>query len=194
VAKAETFKQTKELQDLVFKIPESGMNYLRKYRVTDEDVEIFKIGWSNAFQRVVFPYYNPNNIYEFSWMRSLRDDQKPKWLFNGNKYYGSYWFWHNVEERTYPLIITEDVISAIRCFEFGDILALGGTHFEKEDVSRIILEYKDIILWLDGDKAGREVAKKFCKKWSPWRNVKNIKTKADPKTYSQQQIQEILNL
>lgn len=186
-------KTPKILQDLSFEIPESGMNYLRKYRITDKDIKDFKIGWSDEFQRVVFPYHDQNDleaVFLYSWMRDPTGLRKPKWLYNEIKMNAPYW-WHKDAWRQI-LIITEDVISAIRCSHFGDILALGSTNWNKESITTILLQYDKIVIWLDGDKAGREASRKFCKKWGLLREVKEIVTKQDPKAYSKKQIQGIL--
>ena len=196
--KSETIKVSKKLQDYSLNIPKLGMNYLKKYRITDKSIKRFKIGWSEEFQRLVFPYYLDYD-YKFSWMRDPTGLKYPKWLYNKGRKDMPYWFHHGdlyVHDNCQhfnSLIITEDVISAIRCYEGYDILALGGTNFEKESISEIILQYNRIILWLDGDKAGRTAAKKFCKKWSPWREVIDIRTKKDPKEFSTNEIKEILN-
>lgn len=196
-------KIPKTLQDLSFDLPKEARNYLNKYYVTYDDQRIFTIGWSEEFQRVVFPYYlkgsYQDDVYQYAWLRDITGLKQPKWLYLGPK--NSFPFYlpkiRFTEEDAIKyfktLVITEDVISAIRCHKYSDSLALGGLNFKKESLSKILLRYQKLIVWLDGDTAGRNASHKFADYYKIFRDIHEIRTKKDPKEFSPKEIEEILN-
>lgn len=178
-------------KDFSFILPVAAKKWLGSYRITDQLINEFNIGWSNKLKRLIFPFYKGNTLV-FSWMRDISGLQKSKWLFNGIKNKFLYHFKYN--KGNSKLVITEDVISAIRCSQHNvDILALGGLNYKNPLLLPILLEYNKILVWLDGDIAGRNAATAFKKYYNLLRPIQLIKTKSDPKEYSNKEIQEILN-
>lgn len=103
---------------------------------------------------------------------------------------GSRWF-DLLRDSSDYLVIVEDALSAIKVFESGfSALSLLGTSLKKETYSFLInyLKYnkwlKHIIIWLDGDEAGQEGARKLKQQLSIYGSVKNIVTAKDPKELS----------
>lgn len=188
---SERKKTSKVFHEYDSEIPDIGLKHLRKYRVTQRLQDLFRIGWSREYQRVVFPYYKDSKLL-FAWLRDPTGLKQPKWLFAGKKGIEPYYFMRPDTLYYTNLIITEDVVSAIRCSAFADILALGGTNFKDPSLLPIFLKYPILTVWLDGDKAGRDAATAFKKRYHVTRPVKIIRTKADPKVYSDREIQEIL--
>lgn len=95
------------------------------------------------------------------------------------------------------ICVVEDYISAVRLSEFIPSLCLFGTSLKSSGLTKI-LEFKNIILWLDGDNPGQQAAKKISLKLcdiikynqrrTPYKplnyTINNIATDLDPKCYS----------
>ena len=105
------------------------------------------------------------------------------------------------------VILVEDYISAIRLEEFADVYCLFGTYLNRGEVKPLLDEYDEVILWLDGDEAGRKGVKnitkqlnykinenkrKFPLKYPKGWSIVNITSKEDPKYYSPTQVKEFL--
>lgn len=104
------------------------------------------------------------------------------------------------------IVLVEDYISAIKVSGVIPSMCLFGTKL-KENQLEECLRYRNIIIWLDGDKPGQDGANKIYKKLcdtikyrcklnafnSMCYNVRIITTDNDPKTYSSTEINTILN-
>ncbi len=154
--------------------------------------------WSKQYNRVVFPIYEIGTegehdtfIIVAAWMRSITSEHKPKWLFAGDRS-KVFYYRNNVNYITKKLVITEDVISAIRVSSLCDSIALGGINSNNDSLTSYFKHYEQLLVWLDGDKAGRNGAEDFRKQYKLKNNIKIIRTKRDPKEYSYEEIEEIL--
>lgn len=173
-------------------IPLSETYFLDQFYIKNR-INIF---WSEKYQRICFPYNNGKSC----WMRTLDKTKKDKWVFVGEKclYWTTKIFYQDMMDGAYEncffnvLVITEDVISGLRCNEVCDSAALGGTNVNQKELLPILLQYDKIILWLDGDKAGQSAAQKFIKRYKHLRPIKSICTKKDPKCYSPVELEKYL--
>lgn len=106
-----------------------------------------------------------------------------------------------------PIVIVEDILSAIRVSAVCRTVCLHGLFLKTEVAKDIIKHNNTIILWLDGDNRGQEAAVKIktllqaCyEEWLKTRVfsnvikiVSNVSTKNDPKTYSDSEIRSIID-
>lgn len=176
-------------------LPEKAIEYLREYYITREHINNFGIFWSNERQRIIFPYYIGDGIQKAqmlsAWARSLT--REPKWLFWGDSKTKSRLL-ASTTRRILNLVIVEDVVSAIRLNRFAHVLSLGGTALS--DAAEFYVEcYKSdqpVIVWLDGDQAGKRSAEKIRKQLKFGTEVKIISTPKDPKAYTDQELYDIL--
>lgn len=155
--------------------------------------------WSEYYNRLVFPYKN------FAWMRDVSDNPKVKWLYAGKPedqtlyYLTTGYFDQNIncfDNQSAELVICEDVISAIRIFEYSDVIALCGTSLsknKKEELKQLLPYYNNLIIWMDGDIAGRLAAQKLRNSLKLYiKDIKIIYTKKDPKSYDSNTIKQFL--
>lgn len=164
--------------------PQEAIQYLRNFYIKDEQIKFHDIYYSKLQRRIMFP--NNSAYPTCAWGRSLTD--KTKWLKYGdrNALYIPY-----RTRKTEELILVEDVISAIRVSRFKDTLCLCGTAL-KNTMYSLTLQYKSIIIWLDGDIAGVRGAEKIKRELKLYKNIRIITTKQDPKMFTDKQIEEIL--
>ena len=117
-------------------------------------------------------------------------DEKPKVLTIGPKdlFFSKHKFRASVKQ---SVVIVEDAISCIRVGEVVPAIALLGTSINHRQLLTLVKRYDNIIVWLDGDDAGKKASEKL------YRRLKNFKpnstfrlvTKEDPKWYSKKQLQ-----
>ena len=172
------------------KLPKEVDIWLQQFYFTAWQLEVQKeVFWSEEYQRICFPFNNNKSC----WMRTLDKTSKNKWVFVGEK--SLYWLNSNIDYSGQAefLIVTEDVISCIRCNEFSDSVALGGTNVNNKLLLPILLNYDKIIVWLDGDKAGKTASQVFYDRYKHLKDIQIIHTLKDPKCYSPSEIKEILN-
>lgn len=90
--------------------------------------------------------------------------------------------------------LVEDVFSARRCASAGwDAIALLGVGLKPAVIEYVLKNgYREVIVFLDGDKpevkmSSRKIAKRF-----PFATTRIIETGSDPKSYTEQQLKELL--
>lgn len=137
------------------------------------------------YDRIGFPYY----LYSTR-LRSIDKNNKAKWLFFGNN--RDYMYYLD-DLCTSTLVVVEDVISCIRVAKYCDCVALEGTNVNRAPLAEILIGYGRILVWLDGDEAGRLGAERFRKRYKLNHNIKIIKTLKDPKDHTDREIREILD-
>lgn len=170
-------------------VEEDAYQWLNKYNINWSYLgDLFF--WDNKSRRWIFPYG------KFAWMRSIDPEVKPKMLYAGKKEDQTLYYLKTIFDPV-SLIIVEDIISCIRVNEFQDCIALCGTSLsekKKEELLKIIkkTKYQNVILWLDGDQAGRKGAEKLRKELKSYIDIRIIRTKKDPKCFSSKEIKEIL--
>lgn len=164
-------------------------DYLNKYHLGNEDVKRYKITNNSRNNRINFGYYS-NGTLIGCWMRSLDPNVKPKWLFAGNKNFN--WHYKNYKYTKDVLVLVEDVISAIRVSKYCSVVCLGGTSINSRILTPLVLQYNKVVLFLDGDKAGKTATEKIKQYYKLMREVKIIKTTKDPKEYTDEELIEVL--
>jgi DNA primase len=145
-------------------------------------------------RRIILPVWFDRKIVGYQ-ARAL-GDQKPKYLgaiFNLEESV----IFYSKKAITDTIIITEDILSAIRLSKFANSVSLLGTSFDR-DGSRLFKLLscgpRNFILWLDGDEAGTKAAINLKKQLLLYGNVNIIYTREDPKNLSDRQIKEYLSL
>lgn len=90
--------------------------------------------------------------------------------------------------------IVEDIRSALKVSKHVDVLCLMGTSVSKFEYLNRIQPYKKVLIWLDGDSAGREAANKLSKTSHLIKFTQQILTHKDPKYYTDEDMIFFLGL
>lgn len=178
-------------------MPSEALVYLDKYFKGLESPNCF---WSNLYNRLCFPYYikekgsNSKNKMIGCWMRDIYGTNKVKTLYAGQDKNTYLWKLETTNKTTIRNIaIVEDVISAIKVSKYCDVICLGGTHWNKPQISECLKDYMNVLVFLDGDGAGKDAAKRFRKDFKLVAyNLKILRNKKDPKEYKSAELQEFL--
>ncbi len=158
------------------------IKYLQKYFIDMQDLDDYEVAKSTD-DRIIFRLG-----LESYWHRAI-DNQEPKWLYFGDKQNKQRWL---SKHKSRNLCIVEDPISAIRVHKYLDVYMLGGTNLDDKKISPVLYQYKNIILWLDGDAAGRKAAFALRKKLKLIRPVQIVWTNQDPKCFTPDEMKDIL--
>jgi DNA primase len=110
---------------------------------------------------IIFPLKNNQNEIVSLYGRSIYNNDNAKHYYTANRK-GLY---HNTNQETQTLVITESVIDSatIQIFTDFETLALFGTHGynqEHEILLKSLSNLKEIIFFLDGDEAGKQAVAK----------------------------------
>lgn len=175
--------------DFTHNIPSQGLAWLYKYRLTDQNILKWKIGYSPMLKRVIMPVYNKGELVYWQG-RTLTTPNKrdnPKYINVMKSTRDSIYFWNL--RGTDRIVLVEDILSAIRVGKICSSIGLLYAYVPDDLVFQCSSKYKDVILWLDWDKNDRvfDRVKRYRTLGLP---VKSIMTKNDPKAYSDAFINE----
>lgn len=173
--------------DMTNDIPPQGRLWLYTCGITETMWRQYRIGWSDKLSRVILPVYNNNEVVWWQG-RSVDPLIKPKYLQpSANR--ETVMFSTNTD--TDKCVVVEDIASAIRVGKTITAHSLLGTSVTTQQLNRLG-KYKQVIVWLDSDGAGRSGAYKLRRGLSLVTDVVSVETVGDPKTLSDEQIQNVL--
>ena len=165
----------------------------------------YKIGWSNAFGRTILPVFGDGELLAYQRRRVLRHDMGEKYLTTRLK---------NIKHPVFksypqpdanfgppfrPLVLVEDILSAIKVGMEFDSWALLGTYMPNTVVDEVVAAgYTDVVVWLDDDnKQVKRTQKSIRRRLSPYVDVYVMRRsdmgvrpedKFDPKIFSPSEI------
>ncbi len=165
---------------------EEFIEYRDKYQLGD------RIFYNSYYNSAIFPitYKNKLKCYQ-----SRRFRGEPKWVTISHEYEWGKKFPYitksNAKQKGF--VIVEDIVSAYRLERFGmAVIALLGCKPNQKLINFLISKSKTFIVWLDGDRAGEEGAKKLLDKLKLVAKVGKIVTEKDPKDLDDGEIREEL--
>lgn len=187
-------REVKLPEDTTSDIPLIGRLWLYKSSISDGMAKRLGIGWSEKLQRVILPVYDEHGQLIWYQGRGVHEGQRPKYLQpSRDRREVMHTLYGSTRPRDMDMcIIVEDIASSIRVNLAGyRAFSLLGTKITTEQINRLV-KYKTVITWLDGDKAGTRGAFAIRKALGVLTSVRNVVTELDPKEYSKQQIQSII--
>lgn len=160
--------------------------WLKKAHISSELIEKYGIRYSRQLNRTLLPVIMNSQLIG---LEARSATGLPKYLTYGTK--TPYLLFTNGPGN--PLVIVEDVLSAIRISEYMNCIALRGTHLRKETLLLIWqLRPTQIIIWLDSDAPGQKAVQN-CKTKLEWAAPCSVlSTKKDPKCYGEAELYQYL--
>lgn len=172
-------------------IPNEGLAWLYKYRITREDIERCQFGYSPSMNRLIMPIFFTQN-YLIGYQARRLSDAGEKYLTYKKDGYKFIRYWAKHDNNLGLIVITEDILSAIRVSKHFNAVALLGTG-RNLDLEHLLSNYKNILVWLDPDEPGQQAAKQLVNELSMYTNVINVVSGKDPKCYSDDEIKNIID-
>ena len=169
--------------DTTEKIPPQALKWLLKYNITPEEIANHNIAWHEPDLLVL---YNTNSYWQGRVFSDVTTQKYKSWGQKPIVMYGTV-------KKAVGVVLVEDILSAICVARVPDIIAIPmfGTSCSRELERH--LQKLDIFtyIWLDGDVKKKSIALKNRLK-SLGLLTKSILTSKDPKTFTKEEIEEIL--
>ena len=170
--------------DFTYDLPGVALEWLRKYGITDQEIQQNHFGWSNKYESLVFPVF----------------DCFGNLLMYQNRYFGS-----EVHQRYHTsgmpdlvyhvnggggdsIVCVEDLLSAIKVSRITQAMPLWGSTLSMQRLRTLGERFTNLVIWLDKDKAGYAIKRAQAAK-PFFDDVRVIVTDLDPKQYSTEEIQ-----
>lgn len=178
-------------KDFTVEIPPVYKVWLYKYRIYDDIIAKFGIGWSDHYHRIILPYYHEKDCVLWQGRAAL-PGQSPKYLTYKDK---SFEMFEVNQYKSDSVVLVEDIASCIRVSETSNVIALLGTKLSSSARDIILSKYNHIKIWLDRDRAGMLGILKLKKQLQTVSNkVDVIFSDEDPKCYSHEEIKDKVNV
>lgn len=183
-------KEIKLPKDYTLVTPDYAMHWYIKCGISPELAASYGIGYSSILDRIVIPIYEDDKLAALQ-LRAIHDYQKPKYLNPGGRKIEENVFRSGVSNGV--VVVVEDVLSAIKVGKVAPTISILGTNCSDARARKIAKENHTAIVWMDGDKAGREGRANTIKQLSLL-GVRcfRVDTTLDPKKYNTEQIKEHL--
>ena len=175
-------------QDFTTDIPSAGLMWLRKGHVTDEEIRLYRFGYSPSLDRVILPVWGEEGLLYWQGRALTPGGRTPKYINVKTKRKHVYFVVRKDSDMT---VLVEDILSALAIARAGvNAIALLGSHVSA-DVREFIGTHK-VRVWLDPDK------RKDCVTYAKMLRAHALQaspivyTSKDPKEYTTEEIQSIL--
>jgi len=180
-------------------IPPQGYKWLIQYGITPALIAKYGIGFSEYYNRVVLPVYRGNDLAYWQGRNVGKATQdNPKYLNVSCDREDTYFeLWQNADDPEGPIVLVEDILSAIRVHEAGfNAISLLGTNLTEHLLAKLMSKTSNgkcyVVIWLDPDMRKKMIGfiPRFTSLGIPTRV--EVSAQEDPKDYKAHEIQERL--
>jgi hypothetical protein len=164
--------------------------WCKNRNILDKECIKFGIVYSDYTNSVYMPVYSDTELAGY--VRKPFDEGYPKYIAKWNDKENALWI-NEVEDCDYT-VLTEDIPSAIVVGRQANTIALLGVELTSHQMA-YLTKYNKFVVWLDNDNPTVKMKQlKIKNKLSLFGDVKVIHSEYDPKNYSEDEIQEMLNV
>ena len=173
--------------DVTTELPFEARAWLGQYQLARLDINRNHLMWSKKRSRLIFPYFNENELLAWQGRYIGPDKTKAKWFSQGK-----------IHEIIHPLqinqrqaILVEDIVSAIKVSNFCGAIPIFGSTISAKQILRLKTIVDRVWYWLDPDMRTKSVklAKLSTLLGLP---ASSIFSNKDPKEESHESIANIL--
>jgi DNA primase len=163
---SQPFEKLFKVFQSILKKNDKAQAYLKERYIEKTEVGFNDNTWENLKQCVIFPLRSKQNKIVSLYGRSIYNNEEAKHFYTRNRK-GLYPAYPKAD--TKQLILTEAIIDAATLLQYTDhkILACYGTNgftTEHEQAIKELKQLEEIIIFFDGDEAGREGSKRIADK------------------------------
>lgn len=177
--------------DYTQEIPPRAAIWFYKYGISAELAAEYGIGYTPELDRIVLPVFEDDELVAVQ-MRAVDPWRKPKYLNPAGPKVSSAVF--QSAPATGVTVVVEDILSAIKIGKVAHATSILGTNMTDARALKIASRNHTAVIWLDGDKAGLKGFVPAERQLSMLgMTVRRVKTTDDPKTYSLEEIRNIIN-
>lgn len=159
----QTFEKLFKVLQANLKKNEKAQNYLKERNIEKAEVGFNANTWENLKQCIVFPLRDKKGKMVSLYGRSIFNNEDARHFYTRNRK-GLYPGYPKAE--TKQLILTEAIIDAATLDNYTTLACYGTNGFtsEHEQAIRELKQLEEVIIFFDGDEAGREGAKRVAAK------------------------------
>ena len=169
----------------IAQVPIKALGWLRKYGITNEEITTHDFHWSWDEMLLLFPVYEEGRNMVMWQGRNFGDG--PKYLTSGPK---SDTLYRVGKAASDTIIVTEDLISAIKVGREYEAAPLWGAEMGLGLIKKVAGEYSNLGVWLDPDKTLQAV--EIALRASQYIPTFVITSTRDPKEYGLEAITELV--
>lgn len=177
--------------DCSFDYPQQAVEWVGQYEIEKPTLMKHRVMWSQSKERLCFPIIGSENEFLAYVGRNFnRSKGEPKWISFGNLNDTL----HIIGVDNQPLVMCEDIVSAIKLSKFVQAMPLFGVHIGETRFKRIyrtIQKGLQCIIWLDPDMRIKAV-KQSALGSSMGLNMRTLFTDKDPKEHSYDELKCLL--
>lgn len=162
-----------------------GHDWLRQYGITDKEKDTY-FSWNDLKQHLVYTKSLPDGT-EYVSTRNFFPGL-PKSLSYGNKPYSVL-----KNHPGKPIVLVEDLVSAIKVSRHYNAVPLFGTTCPKEALESLLNVSKHVYIWLDKDALEKSLKIRSEAFKHGFIIASLVRTELDPKNYSDDEIINILS-
>lgn len=187
-------------EGMVSALPMPARVWLASYSISPELSARLRVGWSISLARLILPCFSQSGELVYWQGRALEKWRKPKYLTAESMQATGVTF-SSVRSGVVPLhdgplVLVEDIVSAVRVGHVYPTHALLGTALTDGKLAAILGSAGgagSVYTWFDADGAGSK-ARQACSRRLPLVGLRarHLRTEKDPKNYSNRQIEEIV--
>jgi len=170
-------------EDFTLEIPSKGLAWLYTFDITDDEIELYKFGYSKYFDRLIMPVYQKDELIYWQG-RNLGSITRANPKYLNIRQYGRkhLYFFVGSDGNRSKIVVVEDILSCIKIGRTTDTVSVLSAHVDDQLISRLSKVYDDIVLWLDPDKRIKMMqwASRYRGLGYP---VRYIRSDKDPKYY-----------
>ena len=174
-------------------VPPEARVWCLKAGITPERMsDTYGAVYSKKILRVAVPMML-NGVLQEGWVARAIDGRKPKYIAPIGTSNSS---WMRTDLKGKPLVVVEDVLSAIRISEAGfNAVSVMGTAVTQSVANEIaVAGDAGVIGWFDNDAGGRDGFVSLRRSMAPYGiSPDRIRSDMDPKRYTQAEIMEYVN-
>lgn len=165
--------------------------WLYKAGIGNDKIKALGFYYHEPTKRVVLPVYDGSRcVY---WQARGFDPDRPKYLNPGASKVVYRAAPADANYTKLPLVLTEDILSAVRVGEVCEAWCLMGTSIPDSVLAKIMALKRPVLVWLDPDAAGLKGARKFVPKLRAYGvDAKSIQLTRDPKFHSIEEITAVV--
>ena len=187
--------------DFSYSIAPRAIEWLRKYNITDEEINRERFGWSDSKQYLVFPvfdlydnlllwqgrYFGPNEAHPRFFTSGT-----PETVFHILDAKGRLDIRDGAVWSSNCVLLVEDYLSAVKVGRQFPAMPLFGSEISLDRIRKLSGHVTSLVIWLDRDKLKSAVKARF-KALAYFTTVSVIVADKDPKEYDDERIRQFVS-
>jgi hypothetical protein len=172
-----------------FHLPPHAVAWLKKYGITDKEIEQRRIKKKQKKPRLVLPFVEGGEVVFFQGRYFGSNPKEPRFRTFGRRKQ-----FHVFDDHgdSATLVLVEDYISAIKVGRVAAAYPILGAHVPEDVLDRCRKRFERFGIWLDADKT-KEASKAVLRGLARGLDIFRITTPKDPKEYNEKEIYSFIN-